>query len=463
MRRMKKTHLSLTLLGFITALITSCGNNQGETNITPERIEFPIIEYTINSSSDTTIFGPQGTRIFIGAETFQFADGNTATDPIKIELKEFYELSDIVLADLSTVSDNKILETAGMLHILASSNGKDLEIKSNKRIVVHLPKKENYYGKMNLFYADQASSTDSSVNNWSVDTVNLVKRTLKLGSFGWWYPEYGDSTGYDFTPKNYVDTGYYWNPLDFYIESYDFSENTKREIETTLNRNDYANFESWNDYGVECEMGITTNGYIKNAKVNTKVSNETKKEIISFLKNLPQLEPGTNKHGDIIERRGLLFIQGGNIIPLYKTDEEYLKSFDSKYSEYENVPIKNMDDAEMNYYVFSVSKLGWINCDRFIDSEETVDLVAQIPVDSKTKLKLAFSDIDGVLKANIIDNKYVFNKVPIGRKVTIIGIKNDNGQFMTAFEERTITNDPIEGLNFTPTTLADLRKELEKI
>lgn len=461
---MKKSAIILSITGLIAVTISSCGTEQNDTsNPYVEKIEFPSTDFTINPSSDTTIFGPQGTRVFIGAETFQFFDGSTVADSINIELKEFYSKSDIILADLSTMADEKLLETAGMLHIVASSSGKNLEIKSDKRIVVHMPKDRDDYRKMNLFYADQKSSTDTSVTNWEVDTTNLVKRTLKLGSFGWWYPAHDDSTGYDFTPKSFVDTGYYWNPLDFYIESYNFSESAKQEIESTLNKNDYANFENWNDYGVECEMRITTNGFIKNAEVKTKVSGSTRKEIIGFLKDLPQLEPGTNKNGDIIERRGLLFIQGGNIIPLYKTDEAYLKSFNSKYAKYENVPIQNMDDAEVNYYVFSASKLGWINCDRFIDTEETVDLFAQIPVDSKTKLKMVFSDIDGVIKANVIDDKYVFSKVPIGRNVTIVGIKNENGRFMIAFKKATISGEPIDEMKFTPTTLAELREKLEKI
>ncbi len=461
---MKQTFLKLTILGVASFLIVSCGNSQEATEErTVDKIEFPVVNYTINPTSDTTIFGLQGTRIFIGAETFQFADGSPVTDSIKIELKEFYTKSDIVLAELSTTSDNKLLETAGMLHIEASSKGKDLDLKPNKRIVVHLPKERNDYRKMNLFYADETSSTDTTVTNWRVDTVNLVKRTLKLGSFGWWFPEHDDSTSYNFTPKDYVDTGFYWNPLDFYIESYNFTESLKKEIESTLNTNDFPNFTAWNDYGVECEMNITTNGFIRNAKVKTPVSEPTRKELLRFLKDLPQLEPGTNKYGEIIERRGLLFIQGGNVIPLYKTNEAYLKSFNSKYSKYENTPVQNMDDAELNFYVFSVSKLGWINCDRFIDAEETLDVLVQTPVGPKTKLKMVFSDIDGVLKANVIDGTYVFSNVPAGRRVTIIGMKNENGKLMTAFKEMTITDKPLNELEFSETTLSELREQLENI
>ncbi|WP_367388475.1 hypothetical protein [Lewinella sp. LCG006] len=452
---MKKLNKIIVVLAIFFGVL-SC-----QPEVPREYLEFPIKEYIVDVTSDTTLFGDQGTRIFIGRETFQFQDGKIVTDSIKIELKEFYKKSDIILAELSTESNGIILETGGMLHIRAMANGEELEIRPDKRIVVHFPKEGADYRQMNLFYADE-SSTDTVVNNWNVDTVNLVKRTLKLGSFGWWYPGPDDSTSYSFTPRNYVDTGYYWNPLDFYVCSYDFSEETIKEVETTLNSNTFPDFDSWNDFGVECRMYISREGYIETPIVVTGLSSRAKKEILQFLRDLPQLEPGKDKDGDIIERRGLIFIEGGNIIPLYKTDEEYLKSFDEKYSKYEANPIKSMDDAELNYYIFSVSELGWINCDRFLDFEEKVDLITDFPVSTELQLKLVFSDINGVLKPDIVKGKYVFFGVPKGQNATLIGIKSKEGRFSMAFHDFEISENPIQELQFSETTLSELRERLSR-
>lgn len=459
MRAKRKLLQQIFIFGFLTTLINSCMSDKSSLTNT-EKISFPTIEFTISATSDTTIFGQQGTRLFIEKETFQHTDGTPVTDSIKIKIKEFYKKSDILLADLSTESNGKLLETGGMINITATSKGRDIEIKVDKRIVIHFPKPKNSYKQMNLFFADKNSS-DSIVNNWDIDTVNLVKRTLKIGSYAWYLPSDIDSTEYNFTPKNYVDTGYYWNKLDLYLNAYDFSNSTKKEIESTLNKSTYSTLSSWNDYGIECEMSITTNGHIKNPKVNSKVSESTRKEIIDFLKNLPQLEPGKNKEGEIIERSGLLFIQGGNIIPLFKTREDYLKSFNNKYSRFEKQPIKTMNDAELEYYIFSVAKLGWINCDRFLESEKTIDFIVKTE-EPNTKIKIVFKDIDGVLIARQVDNKFIFSEVPKDRQVTIVAIKNTNGDFQTAFQELTITDKPIENLAFKSTTLAELKQDLEK-
>jgi hypothetical protein len=453
----------LTLYTLVSFLFINCATDPANSeNFIIEEITFPKIEFEILANVDTTIFGAQGTRLFIEKETFQFTDGTPAAGTIKIDLQEYYKKSDIALANLSTESNGKLLETGGMLNITATADGKKLEIKPDKRIVVHFLKSEDSYQPMNLFYADN-NATDTSASNWEIDTVSLVKRTLKLGGYGWWHPSFDDSTNYNFIPKNFVDTGYYWNPIDFYVSSYNFSDLTKKEVENNMNTNNYEFFNMFNDFGVECEMKISTEGFIQNPKVTSKVSNEIKQEIIKFLKGLPQLEPGKNKFGTIIERQGILFIQGGEIVPLYKTREEYLKSFDQKYAGYENNPIKNIDDAELEYYIFSVGKLGWINCDRYLEEDQTIDYIVKTPETPDTKLKMVFSNNNSLLMVDAVNGNYQFKGVPIGRVATIVAIRNTNGKFETAFQEVTISSTLQTNLEFKETTLAELREELEKL
>ncbi len=460
----KQTIKTILFSGPLIVIITGCGSDKSAMyqESIAEKINFPTIEFTIDATSDTTLFGEQGTRLFIEKETFQYTDNSPVTDSIKIELKEFYKKSDITLADLSTESNGKLLETGGMLRITATSKGQIVAIKNDKRIVVHFPKPKDGYKKMDLFFADK-SATDSSAKNWNIDTVNLVKKTLKIGSYAWYDPSSDDSTEYKFIPKNKIDTGYYWNPLDLYLNAYNFSKKTKKEIESNLNKSGYYTLSSWNDYGIECEMDISKEGFVKNPQVNSTVSSATKKEIITFLKNLPQLEPGKNKKGEIIERSGLLFIQGGNIIPLYKSRKEYLKSFDKKYAHFEKRPIKTINDAELEYYIFSVAQLGWINCDRFPESEKTIDFIVQSPVNENTKIKMVFKDLNGVLQSKFIDGQYVFSKVPVGERVTIVAINNDGNAFKTAFQDLIITEKKLDNLVYKETTLATLKTELEKL
>lgn len=459
-----KSAFSLIGLAILLAMFTaSCNAPQVSPAALRASVLKPATTFTILPDADTTIVGEQGTRIFIERGTFQYADGSPANGPIEMKLEEYYDKGDMVVADLQTVSDGKLLETGGMLQITASSQGKEVMIRADKRIVVHLPKTNSFLAEeMDLFYADNAA-TDSSVANWKLDTTDLVKRTLEIMNWGWYYPSHDDSTRYDFTPKDLPKEGYAWNPLDFYLNAYDFAPETRKEIETTLNRNSYPNFASWNTYGIECEMGIDKEGWVRNPRVNSKVSAATRKDVLNFLQNMPQLEPGKNKHGDIVERRGLLFIRSGKVVPLYKTRESYLKSFDEKYATQQGKPIRNVDEAEIEYYIFSVANLGWINCDRFIEANDPVDFVVSTPVETGTKLKLVFRDLDGVMEPIIQDGKYVFSRIPRGTDATLVAMKDNGGYLQAAFQPVTISTTPLTDLAYRNLTLDELRTELQKL
>ena len=436
----------------VSLLLINCSSDNPESeNIKIEKITFPTSTYTIDSKRDTTIFGEQGTRIFICANSFRFED-NSIKDSITIELKEFYKMSDIAISNLSTTSEGKLIETGGMIYINVSSNGKTLELMDDKKIVVHFPKNHDDYRNMNLFYADN-QATNEEVPNWIIDTVDLVKSTVRINTYGYTCPhdiEDDDTWSFDFKPLNYSDSGYFWNPLDFYVNQFEFTKEAIDEI------NNYSGFLSIN-------FTLTKGGAISNPKVNADISNATKQEILNFTNNLPKFIPYTDKNKIIYDLESSFSISGGILIPLYKSDEDYISSFDKKYAQYESSPIKSMNDAELNYYIFSVAKLGWINCDRFVETDELIDVVIKTPADPNTKIKMVFSDIDGVMNAVQSEGFYKISNVPKNKVVTVIGMKNNKGQFSTSVKKITTSETSINSLTFEKTTLSELRAKIEKL
>ena len=47
--------------------------------------------------------------------------------------------------------------------------------------------------------------------------------------------------------------------------------------------------------------------------------------------------------------------------------------------------------------------------------------------------------------------------------ISTFAIKNTKGQIQTAFQDVTISNKPLDKLAFKETTVADLKKQLEKL
>ena len=175
----------LIALSVVAALLLSgCESQPTPVTQEPEPFKLPVSTFEISGKTDTTLFGPQGTRVFVPKEAFVFADGTPAQGPVKMEMKELYSTSDIVLSGTSTMSGISPLETGGMVHLQALCEGRELVLKSGVNVIVHFPKERGESLPMDLFYPSQGSS-DSAVVDWSIDTTALVKSVLKLGMWGY--------------------------------------------------------------------------------------------------------------------------------------------------------------------------------------------------------------------------------------------------------------------------------------
>jgi hypothetical protein len=72
--------------------------------------------FLINPLKDTTIYGEEGTVIHIPA------GGLTTRELVEFELKEFYRISDLMINDLSTVSNGHMIQTGGSLYMDAKEH-----------------------------------------------------------------------------------------------------------------------------------------------------------------------------------------------------------------------------------------------------------------------------------------------------------------------------------------------------
>lgn len=129
--------------------------------------------YTIDCSKDTIIKGMKGTIVSIPKNSFCLSDGSIVSTKVKIELKEFYNISEMLLSKLSTVSNGLNIETGGMVYLNASKQNEQLNIVVDKNIAIEFASK--YDTKMQPFYGEFGS--DGNIN-W--DTEIQVKESTKI-------------------------------------------------------------------------------------------------------------------------------------------------------------------------------------------------------------------------------------------------------------------------------------------
>lgn len=180
---MKKVkHISVITI-LTTFILASCKEHESSENsslLFADNIPSQI--FTINTETDTVLVGKSGTVIRVYKNTFVDNDGKQIKGQINLELKEFFKSSDIVLANLTTVSNGNKLQTGGMIFLNATLGGEQLKIANNGAVGIIMPT-DSVRNNMQVFTGIQ----DSLGINW-IEPKALInaaiparqKDTLKL-------------------------------------------------------------------------------------------------------------------------------------------------------------------------------------------------------------------------------------------------------------------------------------------
>ena len=98
--------------------------------------EKPQVFY-LDTIESKQIIGKNGTKIFFQREYFEVLENKKIT----LELIELYDFKEILYRKINTETiDNKLLETNGVLSISFTVDGKKINLKKNKKLIVYPPK-----------------------------------------------------------------------------------------------------------------------------------------------------------------------------------------------------------------------------------------------------------------------------------------------------------------------------------
>lgn len=378
--------------------------------------------FTINNTKDTTIICAQKTKIIIRSNSFIVSNSKTAaTGKIKISVKEYYSISDILLGRLSTTSNGKLLETGGMLEINAFSNNEKCELKSGKAIEIGFPRKKEKEG-MQLF----SGSWKNNQINWEVaqnsDNLNQVY------------------TKVDEAPVFPGGINKFYKLLGSYI----------RLPEESVSGRVYTSFI------------VDKEGNITNIKITRGLTIEINTAVVDAFKKIPKFIPGKVNGIPVNTTYHLpVTIKSDDELPSQKLT--YTNEFRS--TDYTEKTIQEQKTSAIDYYLFSSVRMGMINCDRFYNVSESLktNFAIKFENNSETTVSIVFHDIKSIMTHNTTTNEVLFSKIPLERKITIIAIKYFDGKPFIATKE-TITSATAENnLAFHPITLQGIKSEMEKL
>jgi|ERR1035437_1342804 hypothetical protein len=175
----------------IISLIIFWPNKPGidKTQLLSDVTKLPTIAnpdtFVVNSDKDTTLIYESGTQIKIPAGAFVDENGVEVKGKVKINYREFHNVSEILLSAIPMTYDSggkqMYFESAGMFDISANQNEKEVYIKKDKSLNVSMATLDKTEKKYNKYYLNEKTkqweyiSKDEPVAYTKPETTIVMK------------------------------------------------------------------------------------------------------------------------------------------------------------------------------------------------------------------------------------------------------------------------------------------------
>ena len=420
--------------------------------------------HIIDSKENQFLKGNSGAYIFIPAN----AINNPNDRRVAIIIKEYFSNSSMINSNLSTTSNGKLLETGGMINLIAKADGENLKLKDNEHITVLFPKLNK--NKFQLFYGELNSIKNI---NWTPalidktkfekDSSKIVKEqnlvTYRMAGFVNAFVNPTLKDGSDYLGLRSFDLKLKDNSIaiDKFEEILDstYSPEECKQIHEFYKGSDYSSIFQ----GFRCDVtidGICSNFSDYNEyNAGEYILNDTIKTIMNKLYTaVKKMPPFDFSQYNLTKDREIY--ANFQIAGIREFDQErFLRSMYFKNSDEINIKVSR-------YNVFNSLKLGWLNCDRFYEtkSPKINFKVATKEIDVEVYLK--FENFNGIMKGRKEGKYFYFENVPIGEKVKIIGLSYIDNKLRLAILDSLISEKIVTLKGFKPFRLEELDKELNK-
>jgi hypothetical protein len=138
-------------------------------------VEPEVQKFSLDAGHGGIVEGKDGILIVVPENAFLDQDGNSVTDNVDLELVEALHLTEMVLYNLGTISNDSLLESDGMFYLNASQNGMDVTVNPERPLYIEIPTDEVKPNMMAF-----TSEADSAGNlNW-VNPIPLKKYLTKV-------------------------------------------------------------------------------------------------------------------------------------------------------------------------------------------------------------------------------------------------------------------------------------------
>lgn len=411
--------------------------------------------FSINLNKDTLVVCKEGTKLMIKANSFIDQNNQTIVGEINLKVTEYYKLSEVLLANLSTQSNDKLLETGGMLFMEAKQNGKSLGLKENKPIEIIFPTKRK---DMQLF----TGNWEGANINWKLQNeIVLLDEVEEI--------DVEEDIQVPFAVIEEVPVFPGCENLNRNETRKCTSDKINQFVQRKFNGDNIAN-----DLGlggrqrVNVLFNIDKNGDV--AKIRSRSSEpELEVEAERVIAMLPKMKPGKQRGKAVHVPYSLPIVfqvdgvanVGRSFKDRERRDSIFKRKVENKLTKADK---KDVTITEVNSYILRASKLGWINCDRFINTQNNIRYnVIMNDADGEIRLNMVFKSWRSVLSGRRSSKVFDFKMIPKNEKVLLIALKKYKGKMYLDVVETITKENPNIKFNFKEVDLKTLKSQLETI
>ncbi len=424
----KPTHWILFILLLAVVFVQCTSKKKSNTQSKSPMIknaDIPFDSYGFRPDEEISISRATGTVIHIHPNSFRHADGSPVQDSIHFTAREFHTSGDIARSGIPMRIRNgsdDFLESAGMIEIHASSEGKELVLQENKNIEVDLASFKSSEGYQ-LYYLNDLNEWENK--NAFTPRKNESKKT-KLDSLSKIAsdekkPEFSDENKY-FVLHGEIKSATYLKP--FLDVEWKILDNISLEKIIQFKRL------NWDEVNIR-SVNRKDKSYRLRFKKTWKKEN---KEEITRIFEVNARPMSDDQHASLTD----------------DDMDKMMKQYEEKMAKYESEKKRIQQEADM-VNSFSVNKMGIWNCDRLINRDDILyssvsfDFENKYPAEENDiKLFAIFTENNSVLSYARKDwSKIAFTK---SGKMTLVAVLPD--QKIAIVREQRI-QEKLKGQNST--------------
>lgn len=389
-----------------------------------QQIGTPLQRFCINPYRDTVIRCSQGTVIYIKAGSFVPSVGCDG-GCVSFQVREEFLPSDMVMDDLSTTSDGRVLETQGMIYTEAvDCQGKKLDLQKGRDLVVLIPT-DTVNAGAKVF---KGNREDDSIMNWTMEDSPM------LSSFS--LPDIVRCGGSLSDATNKATC----HPCHFFF----------------------------------CRIGRVVKVIGGVFSKQQRAQNLAFRQCQEELKNpspaqdpkCPELERLLRKYG-VSNTDSLIKAISQPLLDHFKvsTMKQLLDTLEKAGNTVElNAMGRRVPLANFKYYVFNTPQTGWSNIDFLtaIPYSSAVTVKLNVPAQKNISCKLVCRERRTIIPAVRVGGKLEIRGAPNGEKAVIVGIRYENGQPLLALKE-IIVNEVSFDLDWKSVSVEELKEALKKL